>query len=97
MGISGSLSSPTLEVSSNLGGALAESLSRELGQQIADAEARLRREVDDRIQPLLQDARARSDGVRTQVADRIAEQRAEVDALRARLEARVQELGRGIN
>jgi len=96
MGISGSLASPSLAVSSNLGGALAESLRRELGQQIADAEARLRREVDDRIQPLVQDARARADGVRAQVADRVAAQRAEIDALRARLEARVQELGRGL-
>jgi uncharacterized protein (TIGR03545 family) len=96
MGLSGTFANPSLEVGSNLGAVLAESLRRELGQQIADAEARLRREVDDRIQPLIQDARARAEGVRTQVADRVAAQRSEIDALRARLEARVQELGRGL-
>ena len=98
MGLQGELSSPALSVTSNLGDALAESLSRELGQQIADAEARLRSEVDSRIQPLVQDARARVDGVRTEVADRVSEQRQELEELRARLEARVQELnplGRG--
>jgi uncharacterized protein (TIGR03545 family) len=96
MALSGDLSSPSLSVASNLGDALAESLRRELGQQIADAEARLRQEVDARIQPLVQGARARADAVRTEVADRVAEQRREVDDLRARLEARVQELGRGL-
>ncbi|MEQ1856740.1 MAG: TIGR03545 family protein [Longimicrobiales bacterium] len=93
MGVQGDLSNPTLTVASNLGDALATSLRRELGQQIADAEARLRSEVDARIQPLVQDARARVDGVRTQVADRVAAQRQEIDDLRARLEARVNELG----
>jgi len=96
MALSGDLSSPSISVASNLGDELAASLRRELGQQIADAEARLRQEVDARIQPLVQDARTRVEGVRTQVADRVAAQRQEVEALRARLDARIQELGRGL-
>jgi uncharacterized protein (TIGR03545 family) len=92
MGLTGTLESPSLTVTSNLGEAVAASLRRELGQQIADAEARLRQEVDSRIQPLVADARSRVDAVRTEVADRVAAQRQEVDEIRARLEARVQEL-----
>jgi uncharacterized protein (TIGR03545 family) len=94
MGLTGTLQSPSLTVTSNLGEAIAASLRRELGQQIADAEARLRQEVDSRIQPLVADARGRLDAVRTEVADRVSEQRQDVDDLRARLEARVEELTR---
>jgi len=96
MGLRGSIDSPALTVASNLGQALATSLQRELGAQIAEAEARVRAEVESHIQPVLQDARTRVEGIRTGVADRVARERQEVDALRARLEARVNELSRGI-
>jgi uncharacterized protein (TIGR03545 family) len=92
MGLEGALTSPSLSVSSNLGSVLAESLRRELGQQIDEAEARLRSEVESRIQPIVQEARGRVDGVRSEVADRVAAQRQEIDELRARLEESVREL-----
>jgi uncharacterized protein (TIGR03545 family) len=92
MALHGSLQSPSLSVTSNIGDQVAASLKRELGQQVADAEARLRQEVDQRIQPVVQDARSRVDSVRAQVADRVDEERQQVDDLRARLEARVQDL-----
>lgn len=94
MGLQGNLQSPTLSVTSNLGEAVAASLRRELGQQIAEAEARLHEEVDRRIQPLIQDARGRVEAVRSEIADRVAAERQEVEDLRARLDARIQELTR---
>jgi len=92
MGLEGTLENPSLSVTSNIGEAVAASLRRELGQQIADAEARLRQEVDQRIQPVVQNARGRVDSARAEVADRVRAQRQQVDDLRARLEARVQDL-----
>lgn len=92
MALTGTLEAPSLSVSSNLGDAVAASLRRELGAEIEAAEAWVRAEVERQIQPRVQDARSRVDGARTEVADRISAQRQEIDDLRARLEARVQEL-----
>jgi uncharacterized protein (TIGR03545 family) len=95
MAVTGDLSSPSLTVSSNLGSALAASFRRELGEELAAAEARLRVEVDQRFQPLRREAESRVEALRSQVADRVAERRQEVERLRARLEARIRELTGG--
>ena len=92
MGLSGSLASPSLSVQSNLGSVLAESLRRELGAEIQAAEARLRQEVDSRVQPLVQDARGRVDALQSEVVARVEAQRQEVEELRARLEQRIDDL-----
>lgn len=92
MGLSGSIESPSISVESNIGSAVAESLRRELGREIEAAEARLREEVDRRVQPLIQDARGRVDTVQRQIADRVGAQRAEVEAMRAQLEERIDAL-----
>jgi uncharacterized protein (TIGR03545 family) len=96
MGLRGNLDSPSLSVSSNLGEAVAASLRRELGAEIENAETRLREEVDQRIQPLVQDARTRVEGIRTQVGEQVAEQRRQIEALRTQLEQRIQALTGGI-
>ncbi len=96
MGLSGSIESPSISVDSNIGSAVAESLRQELGREIEAAEARLREEVDRRVQPLVEDARGRVDAVQTQIADRVETQRAEVEAMRARLEERIDELVPGL-
>jgi hypothetical protein len=92
MGLQGSMDSPSLSISSNLGQAVAESLRAELGQEIEAAEARLRAEIDERVQPLIQEARGGVDAVRTGVVGEVAAQRREVEELRARLEERLQAL-----
>lgn len=96
MGLTGSIEDPSVSITSNLGEAVAASLRRELGEQIAQAEARVRQEVEGRIQPLVRDARDRVDAVRSEVADEVEARRQEVDDLRARLEERVDELTAGV-
>jgi len=92
MKLSGSLASPSVSVSSNLGEAVAASLKRELGDQIAAAEAQVRQEVDRQVQPVVQQARGRLEQVRTGVAQQVSDQRQEIADLRGRLEARLRSL-----
>lgn len=92
MALVGTLQSPELSVSSNLGSAVAEALRREVGEEIQAAEARVRAEVEAQIQPLVQQARTRVESLRSDVVGRVETQRAEVDDLRTRLEERIEEL-----
>jgi uncharacterized protein (TIGR03545 family) len=92
MSLAGSLQRPSLSVESNLGQAIADSFQRELGAEIQAAELRLRQEVDERIQPVLAEARTRVSELETEVAERVGVEREQVEALRIRLEARIREL-----
>jgi uncharacterized protein (TIGR03545 family) len=96
MALSGTFQSPSLSVESNLGEAVAASFQRELGAEIQAAELRLRQEVDARIQPVIVDARARLSALDAGIAERVGADRAEVEALRGRLETRIRELTGGI-
>lgn len=92
MGISGTLESPELTVSSNLGAAVAEALRREVGREIDAAEERIRAEVNAQIQPVVGQARERLAELEAGVAQRVGAERAEVEELRRRLEERIGEL-----
>jgi uncharacterized protein (TIGR03545 family) len=95
MGLSGAITSPSLSVSSNIGQAIAASLRREVGAEVAAAEARLRGEVDERIQPVVSRAISAVDSLTTGVGAQLGANREEVAALRARLESRIEELRGG--
>jgi predicted nucleic acid-binding Zn-ribbon protein len=92
MAMVGTMNAPSLSIQSNVGEAVAESLRRELGRELEAAETRLREELDRHIQPVVQDARTRVEATRAQVVERVDGQRQEIEDLRARLEARIQEL-----
>jgi hypothetical protein len=92
MNLSGDIDSPSIAIESNIGSAVAESLQRELGDRIEEAEARLRAELDERVQPLVQEARSRVATVQEEVVGVIAAQRQEIDGLRERIESRIEEL-----
>jgi len=90
--LDGQVMSPGVAISSNVGDAVATSFRREMGRELDAAEARLRSEVNALIQPAVAQADERLGLVRSQVGERVAERRAEVEALRSRLEARIAEL-----
>ena len=92
IGVSGAMRAPSLTISSNVGQAVAASFRTEMGREIDAAEARLRAEVDGLIQPVVADARGRVDALTSQVGQPVSDQRAEVEALRSRLEARIADL-----
>ena len=92
MALSGSLESPSLTVSSNLGEAVAASLRQELGREVEAAEARIRAEVNNQIQPVVQEARSRVDTLRLEATEQVTDRLAEVEALQQRLEDRIAEL-----
>jgi uncharacterized protein (TIGR03545 family) len=92
MGLSGSLTAPSLDVASNLGDELAASLRREVGREIEAAEAQVRSEVQGYIQPLVQDARGRVTDLTSEMSQRVLGSSAEMEELQRRLEERIAEL-----
>jgi uncharacterized protein (TIGR03545 family) len=88
--LAGSVTAPSIGVSSNVGDAIAQGLRRELGREIDAAEQRVRAEVDRLVTTQVAEARARvaavETGVRTQVDQRLAEVREVEDQLRGELE-----------
>jgi hypothetical protein len=90
--ISGTLSSPSLSVRSNVGNALAESLKRQLGAQLERAERLVRAKVDSIIQRPIAQAQARLQVIRSEVEGRVAAQRAELEQVKRELEERIRGL-----
>lgn len=90
--ISGTISSPSIDISSNVGEALAASLQREVGAEVRRLEARARAEVDRAIQGPINEARARVTQIQNGVQARVAEAETRINEVKAELEARLREL-----
>lgn len=80
-GLSGSVSDPALEVSSNVDGVFSERMSALLQQRIEAVEARIRAQVEQRVA-----------AVRGEVEARVAERREALEARRSELVGRVDDL-----
>jgi hypothetical protein len=94
--IRGALSHPSFSVSSNLGTELARKLRQEIGAKVAQAEARVRAQVDSLADKQVAAARQRLTGVQEEVQARLAKQQGELAAVRAELDKQVKDLTRKI-
>lgn len=91
---SGSVTRPELAVRTNIADAVAGALKAQLGEEVRRAEQQVRAKVDALVDEKAREARAFADGVRTQAEQRLAEERAKLEAQKAALEARLRELVR---
>ncbi|MCK4771346.1 MAG: TIGR03545 family protein [Candidatus Latescibacteria bacterium] len=87
--IAGTPSRFDLSVRSNVAGELARGLESQLGDQIRRTEARVRSEVNLRIESFVADARNRAEAVESEVEERLAEFQRQLDEVRAELQARI--------
>ena len=92
--ISGSVDGPRLAVRSNVAGEISRSLRRELRNEVAAAEQRVRAEVERLVEQPIEDARAQVSLVETNVHSLVAEQQQKLDDVKAELETRLAELRR---
>ncbi|MCZ6917897.1 MAG: TIGR03545 family protein [Gemmatimonadetes bacterium] len=91
--LSGSVAGPHLEVRSNVAAAIAESLQRELRNEVAAAERRVRDEVNRLVAQPVADATAAVSALETRVRDVIAGHQQRLDEVKDELEARLRRLG----
>lgn len=96
VGLGGTVTQPTLAVRSNVGDALAAGLRRELGREIEEAERRVRAEVDGLIEPRVREARAAVEGVRSDVAPRVAAELQRVREVEQELRRELERLTGGV-
>ena len=74
----GSITNPTLAVGSNVGRMVAQSIQRELGQEIERAESEIRARVDELIQEQVASAEVALEGLQRKLNEQIAPLSAEV-------------------
>ncbi|HEU5358905.1 MAG TPA: hypothetical protein VFU45_07290, partial [Gemmatimonadales bacterium] len=92
--LSGTLAAPQVDVSSNVGDAVAKGVSAMLGQAARDAEAKARAEVDRQVGAKVADAKARVADVQQQAAKLVADAQSKLEDQRKQLESRLQGLAR---
>jgi len=94
--LSGTLENPSFGVQSNVGDVLAASLRRELGAEIARAEALVRAQVDRLVGDAITQARTRVGALETQVLGGIVTDREAVATVETALATELQKLTRGL-
>ncbi len=94
--ISGSVSSPRLRVSSNVGRQLAAAVRQRLGAEIARAESRVRAEVERLVREPVATAISGVSSLQEDVLSQVADRRAELDRVKVELEQRLRQLTGGI-
>ncbi len=92
--VAGRVTAPAIGVRSNVGREVAQALRREVGDEVARQEQRLRAEVDRRVDQQVQEAERRVAEVQTQVEGAVTAKRAELEQVRAELENQIRELTR---
>jgi uncharacterized protein (TIGR03545 family) len=93
--VQGTLSDPSVRVSSNLDRAIAARVRAVLGEEIARAETRVRAAVDSIVRERVEPVRAQVRTLQADAEQRIAEARTRLDEERARLEERLRALTGG--
>ncbi len=94
MQIAGNIAGPRLAVRSNVASAISQSLRRELANEVAAAERRVRDEVERLVAQPIADARASVNEVSATVQRLVAQHQERLDEVKAELEARLRQLGR---
>jgi uncharacterized protein (TIGR03545 family) len=87
--IGGTISAPTLSISSNLGDVLAGRMREIVGEEAARAEAKLRAEVDRQVGPKIAAARAQVTALQATVNEEVTAAQGRIDAERKALQDRL--------
>lgn len=95
--ISGPPAAPQLEVTSNVGEAVADNLRQALGAEAQRAEAEARARVDALVEPQVAAARQRLGALESGVAQRLGVQQQQLDDLKADLQQKLSQLSPGIH
>jgi uncharacterized protein (TIGR03545 family) len=90
----GTLRNPTLAIRTNIADAMANALKEQLGEEVRRAEQQVRARVDALVEVEVAKARAAADAAKAQVSERIAAERARLEAQKTALEARLRDLTR---
>jgi uncharacterized protein (TIGR03545 family) len=90
----GNVAGPSLAIRSNVGTAISNSLRRQLQGEISDAEQQVRARVNGLVAQPMQEARSRLSALEDEVQSLVTQQRSQLDAVKAELEARLGELTR---
>ncbi len=92
--VGGSVRGPRLAVRSNVAAEISRRLRRELRNEVAAAEQRVRAEVERLVAPPIADAQARVTDVETTVRNLVGQHQRQLDEVRTELEARLGALRR---